>query len=246
VRLNGTSVVEVRTEDAFYRTLPGKYAPRLADDVIDSLSFSLPGDNGSDLHDADWSVVSTKLGNVPVLRLSAGYINPQGKPDALTQLFFVDDTKGFIRGRYHYSTLTVFDDLHPFGGRFVARKLTMLGGDVKKMEITIDSLQSAANVSEDLFSMPGVKPIYSSGDQDERFTQPSAVYTVNPSIPGWHGKVTCDLKVDEHGHVRDVDVKGTTDEAVITTIRAALMTWEYQPATINGHPALGFVHVNVE
>jgi hypothetical protein len=29
-------------------------------------------------------------------------------------------------------------------------------------------------------------------------------------------------------------------------IRAALMNWEYEPATINGHPSLGFVQVNVE
>jgi hypothetical protein len=51
VKLNDSSIVEVRTEDAFYRTFPGKYASRLADDVVDSLSFN----NGSDFHDADWS-----------------------------------------------------------------------------------------------------------------------------------------------------------------------------------------------
>lgn len=246
VKLNDTSVVEVRTEDAFYRTFPGKYAPRLADDVIDSLSFSLPGDNGSDFHDADWSAVNAKLGNLPVLRLSNGYINPQGKPDALTVQYFVEEKTRFIRGRYHYSTLTVFNDLQPFGGKTVARKLTTLGGDVNKMEIMIDTLEPAANVSESLFSISGVKPLYTSAEEDQRFTQPRAVYTVKLSIPGWHGKVTCGVKVDEHGHVRDVDVKGTTDESVIKPIRAALMNWEYEPATINGHPSLGFVQVNVE
>jgi hypothetical protein len=56
--------------------------------------------------------------------------------------------------------------------------------------------------------------------------------------------VTCG--VDEHGHVRDVDVKGTTDESVIKPIRAALRTWEYETAIINGHPFLGFVQTNVE
>ena len=246
VKLNDTSVVEVRTEEAFYRTFPGKYAPRLADDVIDSLSFSLPGDNGSDFHDADWSAVNAKLGNLPVLRLSNGYINPQGKPDALTVQYFVEEKTRFIRGRYHYSTLTVFNDLQPFGGKTVARKLTTLGGDVNKMEIMIDTLEPAANVSESLFSISGVKPLYTSAEEDQRFTQPRAVYTVKLSIPGWHGKVTCGVKVDEHGHVRDVDVKGTTDESVIKPIRAALMNWEYEPATINGHPSLGFVQVNVE
>jgi TonB family protein len=246
VKVNATSVVEVRTQDAFYRTFPGKFAPRLADDVVDSLSFSLPGDNGGDLHDADWSTVNAKLGNLPVLRLSNGYVNPQGKPDALTVMYFVEDKTSLIRGRYHYSTLTVFNDLQPFGEKPVARKLTMLGGDVNKMEITIDTLEPAPNVSETLFSISGVKPLYTSGEEDQRFTQPLAVYTVKPSISGWHGKVTCGVKIDEHGHVRDVDVKGTTDESVIKPIRAALMNWEYEPATINGHPSLGFVQVNVE
>jgi TonB family protein len=246
VKLNETSVVEVRTEDAFYRTFPGKYAPRLAEDVIDSVSFSLPGDNGSDLHDADWSVANAKLGNLPVLRLSNGYINPQGRPDAFTMLYFIEEKTGFIRGHEHYSTLTIFNDLQPFTGKIIARKLTMLGGDVNKVEITIDSLKPAANVSESLFSIAGVKPVYTSGDEDQRFTQPRAVFTVKPSIPGWHGKVTCGVKIDEHGHVRDVDVKDTTDESVIKAIRAALMNWEYEAATINGHPSLGFAHVNVE
>lgn len=115
VKVNDITVVEVRTADAFYRMFPGKYAPRLADDVIDSLSFTLPGDNGGDFHDSDWSAVPAKLANLPVLRLSNGYINPQGKPDALTLLYLVEEKTGFIRGRYHYSTLTVFNDLQPFG-----------------------------------------------------------------------------------------------------------------------------------
>ncbi|MGP0018615.1 MAG: TonB family protein [Candidatus Sulfotelmatobacter sp.] len=246
VTLNGTPVVEVRTEDAFYRTFPGKYAPRLADDVMDSLCFSLPGDNGSDFHDADWSAVNATLGNLPTLRLSNGYISPQGKPDALTVVYFVEEKAGFIRGRHRYSTLTVFNDLQPFGGKTVARKLTMLGGDVNKMEIAIDTLEPATNVSESLFSMSAVNPLFSSGDEDQRFTQPRVIYTVKPSLPGWHGKVTCAVNVDEHGHVRDVEVKGTTDESIIKPIRAALMNWEYEPATINGHPSLGFIQVNVE
>ena len=91
-----------------------------------------------------------------------------------------------------------------------------------------------------------MKPVYTSDAEDQRFTQPVAVYTVKPSIPGWHGQVTCAVKIDEHGHVRDVDVKGTADETVIKPIRAALMSWEYEPATIDGHPSLGFVQMNVQ
>jgi len=72
VKLNGASVVEAQSEGGFYRTFPGKYAPRVADDVIDAVSFRLPGDNGSELHDADWNAVNTNFGNLPVLRLSNG------------------------------------------------------------------------------------------------------------------------------------------------------------------------------
>ena len=245
VKLNDTSVVEVRTETAFYRTFPGKYAPRLADDVIDAASFNLPGDNGNDFHDADWNIVDAKLGNLPVLKLSSGYISPQGKPDALAMLYFVEDKTAFLRGRYHY-LVTVFNDLQPFGEKIVARKLTIVGSSAGKIEIAIDTLEPVGNMSEAIFRMDGVKPLYTPEGEDERFTQPVAVYTVKPSVPGWHGRVTCALKIDEHGHVRDVDVKGTADESVIKPIRAALMNWEYEPAKINGHPSLGFAQVNVE
>lgn len=246
VSLNGTKVVEVSTEKAFFRTFPGKYAPRAADDVIDAISFNLPGDNGTDFHDADWSVTDTKLANVPVLRLSAGYISPQGKPDPLARLYFVEDKTAFLRGRYHYSAITIFNDLRPFGQKTVARKLAIVGSSAGNIDITIDTLEPLTNVSEAIFQVSGVKPVYTSDDEDERFTQPIAVYTLNPSIPGWHGRLTCALQIDEHGHVRDVEVKGTADDSVIRPIRAALMSWEYQPATINGHPSLGFVQVSVE
>jgi TonB family protein len=247
VKLNDASVIEVRTEDAFYRTFPGKYAPRVADDLIEVLSFNLPGDNGSDLHTPDWSALDTKLGGVPMLRLSRGYIDPQGKPEAFALQFFIDAKTGFIRGRYHYSTMTIFNDLKPFGQKTVPRNLTSFDVDVNKMVITIDALEPAANVSDDVFKVPGVKPIFfAEAEGDHRFTQPRAVYTVRPSIPGWRGKLNCNVKVDEHGHVREVEVKGTTDESVIRSIRASLMKWEYEPANINGRPAIGFVQVNVE
>jgi len=246
VKLNNTTVVEVRTETAFYRTFPGKYTPRVADDLIDAISFDLPGDNGSDFHDVDWSITDTKLSNLPVLRLSAGYISPQGTPDALARLYFVEGKTAFLRGRYHYSAITVFNDLQPFGQKTVARKLTILGSSADRIEITIDTLEPATNINDGIFALPGVKPVYTSDDEDERFTQPVAVYTVKPSISGLRGRLTCALKIDEHGHVRDVEVKGTADESVIKPIRAALLSWEYEPATINGHPSLGFVQVNVE
>ena len=246
VKLNDTTVLEVRTETAFYRTFPGKYAPRLADDTMDAISFNLPGDNGSDFHDPDWGVTETKLANLPLLRLSAGYINAQGKPDPLARQFFVDEKTAFLRGRYHYSAITIFNDLQPFGQKAVARKLTIIGSSAGKVEITIDMLEPATNVNEAIFTVAGVKPVFTTDTEDERFTQPVAIYTVKPSVPGWHGHVTCAVQTDEHGHVRDVDVKGTADESVIQSIRAALMTWEYEPAKINGHPSLGFVQVNVE
>ena len=136
--------------------------------------------------------------------------------------------------------------MQPFADKNVARKLTIVGSSAGKIEIAIDTLEPAAKVSEEIFALPGVKPVYTSDAEDQRFTQPVAVYTARPSIPSWHGQVTCAVKIDEHGHVRDVDVKGTADEAVIKPIRTALMSWEYEPATINGHPSLGFVQVNVQ
>jgi outer membrane biosynthesis protein TonB len=247
LKLNDKSLVEVRTEDAFYRTFPGKYASRLADDVIEVLSFGMPGDNGSDLYAPDWRTINAKLGGVPVLTLSNGYVSPQGKPDPMTLQFFIEESTGFIRGRYHYSSLTIFNGLQSFGDKTVARKLTNFDELGNKIDITIDTLEPAANVSDSAFQMTGAKPIFTSEEEeDQRFTHPRALYTEKPVLPGWHGKLACSVNIDEHGHVRDVDIKGTTDQSVITAVRGALMKWEYEPATINGHPSLGFVQVNVE
>jgi TonB family protein len=246
VRLNDASIIELRTEDAFYRIFPGKSAPRIADDVIDVLSFNLPGDNGSDFHESDWSPVNAKLGEVPLLRLSRGYVNAQGRPEALTEMYYVEEKTGFLRRRYHYSALTVFNDFQPFGAKNVSRKLTMMGGDVTKLEIILESLEVEPNVSDNTFTLTGVKPLYTSADEDGRFTQPRPVSQVVPHIAGWRGKVRCGVTVDERGHVRAVEVKDTTDQSVITPIRAALMTWEFEPARINGHPSLGFIDVTVQ
>ena len=125
--------------------------------VMDAISFSLPGDNGSDFHDADWNVTDSKLANLPVLRLSAGYINPQGKPDPLARLYFVEDKTAFLRGRYHYSVITIFNDLQPFGAKTVGRKLTILGSTAGKIEIAIDTLEPAANIREEIFTLPRSK-----------------------------------------------------------------------------------------
>lgn len=79
----------------------------------------------------------------------------------------------------HYSAITVFNDLQPFGEKTVARKLTIVGSNAGKVEIATDTLEAATNVSEGIFTLPGVKPVYTSDAEDQRFTQPVAVYTVN-------------------------------------------------------------------
>jgi hypothetical protein len=161
-------------------------------------------------------------------------------------VYFVEEKTGLVRGRFHYVNLTVFNDLQMFGEKNVARKLTLLGADVKKMEITVDTLELAKNVNENIFQPCGVKPVFTSEEEDMRFTRPQPVYTLKPTAPGWHGNALCDLQVDEHGHVRSVEVKGVAEDSIVKAIRSVLMTWEYQPATINGHPSLGFVHVKLE
>jgi hypothetical protein len=132
--------------------------------------------------------VNGKFGNVPVLRLSNGYINPQGRPDPLTVMYFVEEKTGYIRGRSRHSIITVFNDLQPFGEKSVARKLTMLGGDVTRMDITVDTLEPATDANESIFRVAGAKPVFTSADEDGRFAPPRAVYTVKPSFRDGMGR----------------------------------------------------------
>jgi TonB family protein len=244
VRVNDDSLIEARRDLVFYRTFAGKYGPRLADDVIDFLAFNFPGENGSEVTAVNWNTLKTNQDNVPVMRLSNGHIDAQGKPDGLTVMYFVDEQTDLIRGRSHGSMQASFDDFEPFGEKSVPRKLRLQGDDVNTMEITIDTLEPARNVSDELFNIAGAKLAYTSGE-DQRFTQPLAIFTPPIHVSGFHGDAMCTLTIDERGHVRDVDVKGTTDEAVIKSIRSALMTWEYEPGTMNGHPSISFGRVQL-
>ena len=128
--------------------------------MIDAISFNLPGDNGNDFHDADWNIVDAKLANLPVLRLFSGATSARkGSRTHLAMLYFVEDKTAFLRGRYHYSAVTVFNDLQPFGEKTVARKLTILGSSAGKIEIAIDTLEPAGKRGEKMFfRMEGVKP----------------------------------------------------------------------------------------
>lgn len=245
IKLKDSSLVEVRTEDAFYRTFPGKFASRVSDDVIDAIAFQLPGDNGTDLHDSDWRAEDVVFGGIGMLSVTRGYVDPQGRPDAQALRYMAQEKEGYIRGRFHYGMLTVFNDLQPFGNKKIARKVSTFDVLKGRIDITIDTLE-ATTASDDTFKLPGVKPLYTSEEGDGRFTPARLVYTAKASIPGWHGKATCDLFLDEHGHVREVDVKGTTDESVIRAIRAAVMQYEYEPAAHDGRPMMSPAHVHFE
>jgi len=63
--MNDTTVVEVRTETAFYRTFPGKYAPRVADDVMDAISSVCLATTERSSERRDWSITDTKLAICP-------------------------------------------------------------------------------------------------------------------------------------------------------------------------------------
>lgn len=68
-----------------------------------------------------------------MLRLSSGYISPQGNADPLASVCFVQDETAPQRGRYRYRLMI----LQPFGGRTVARKLTIVGNSAGKIEIAM-------------------------------------------------------------------------------------------------------------
>jgi hypothetical protein len=106
---------------------------------------------------------------------------------------------------------------------------------------------------DDFFTLAGVKPIsYATNNVGNKHVpavpikQVKRVLTSDLRAQGFHGKVTCSVLSDSHGHVREATCTDGLNSAVEAAVRAAAMQWEYTPSTFNGRPNMSFASVEFQ
>jgi TonB family protein len=243
--LGGHTVTEARNGDFGFRKFDQPYSARRIDQAMEVLSSALPG--GGSSSGPSWRVANGQLGKAEMVQVWRGKIGDDGKPGANTQVYYFGPDNGFLRGHHEMSDLTIYNDFADFSGKMVARRLTVLENGFKILEIKIEQLDVSQPQTDDFFILAGVRPISYATDNVGSKDVPAVLlkqvkpaYTADLRAQGFHGKVTCNLLIDSHGHVREVTCPEGQNPAVEAAVRAAAIQWEYAPATFNGRPVVSF------
>lgn len=241
--LGGKTVIESRNDDDRYRQFKGDYAPRRADEVIDIMGASLPGDN-DDFYAVDWHVKDGTIGSMLFTRVYRGFINDQDVADINTVIYFFSQTNGLLRARFVYAELTAFNDFSDFLTKQVPRHITVGQNRKTILDISVDTLETVKAPDESSFILKDAKKW--SMDDDESGSQmapPKPIKQVKPVYPeqamGVHQKLSCVVSVDQNGHPRTVEFQGNYNDYLKASLVNALMQWEFQPGIIKGRP-VGF------
>jgi hypothetical protein len=213
---------------------------------MEVLSSALPGGSGAS-SGPSWRVANGQLGKVEMVQVWRGKIGDDGKPGANTQVYYFGPDNGWLRGHHEMSDLTIYNDFADFSGKTIARRLSVSENGFKILEIKIEQLEASQPQTDNFFTLAGVGPIsYATDNVGNKHVPALLIKQVKPAhtadlrAQGFHGKVTCNLLIDSHGHVREVTCPEGLNPAVEAAVRAAVMQWEYAPATFNGHPILSF------
>lgn len=248
--LSGLSVSEARNGDLVYRKSDQPYSARRIDEAMEVLSSGLPGGSNSG---PSWRVANGQLGKTQLIQVWRGRIADDGTPGPNTQVYYFGPDNGLLRGHHEMSDLTLYNDFADFSGKLIARRLSVLENGFKILEIKIEQLEATQPQSADFFAVAGVKPISYAADNVGNKHVPAVpikqvkpAYTADLRAQGFHGKVTCNLLIDSHGHVREVTCPEGLNPAVEAAVRAAAMQWEYAPATFNERPILSFGSVEFQ
>jgi TonB family protein len=244
--LGGHTVTEARNGDLGFRKFDQPYSARRIDQAMEVLSPALPSGSGASTA-LTWRVANGQLGRAEMVQVWRGKLGDDGKPGANTQVYYFGPDNGLLRGHHEMSDLTIYNDFADFSGKMVARRLSVLENGFKILEIKIEQLDASQPQTDDFFTLAGVRPIsYAPGNVGSKHVpavpikQVKPAYTADLRTQGFHGKVTCNMLIDSHGHVREVRCPEGLNPGVEAAVRAAAMQWEYAPATFNGRPILSF------
>jgi outer membrane biosynthesis protein TonB len=233
------TVIETRNGDLQYRKVDQEYSPRRIDEAMEAIAIGLPGDGGT-YSGPEWRVGPGKLGGMELVQVWRGRVDDDGKPQTNARVYYFDSKSGLLRARYEMGQFALYNDFQEFSRKEIARRVTLIQDNSKTVEISIERLEAATTQSTETFTLPGIEPIsYGGGDAGTRMVQPRLIKQVKPAYPAGgagHPAVACHVLVDQYGHVREVTFLEHADPAFENAARAAVMQWEYIPATTNGRP----------
>jgi hypothetical protein len=250
--LGGHTVTEARNAELGFRKFDQPYSARRIDQAMEVLSSALPG-GSSPSGGPSWQVANGKLGKAEMVQVWRGKIGDDGKPGANTQIYYFGPDNGLLRGHHEMSDLTIYNDFADFSGKTIARHLLVSENGFKILEIKIEQLDASQPQTDDFFTLAGVNPIsYATDNVGNKHVPAVPIKQVKPAFTsdlraqGFHAKVTCNLLIDSHGHVREVTCPEGLNPAVEAAVRAAAMQWEYSPSTFNGRPNMSLGSVEFQ
>jgi hypothetical protein len=250
--LGGHTVTEARNGDLGFRKFDQAYSARRIDQAMDVLSFALPGANGGNSA-LSWQVANGQLGKAELVQVWLGKIGNDGKPGEGTRVYYFSPDNGLLRGHYEMSDLTIYNDFAEFSGKMIARRFSVMENGFKILEIKIEQLDASQPQTDDFFTLAGARSIsYAADNAGNKHVPAVVIKQVKPAdtadlrAQGFHGKVTCTLQIDSHGHVREVTCPEGLNPIVEAAVRAAAMQFEYAPATFNGRPNLSVSSVEFQ
>jgi TonB family protein len=249
--LGGHTVTETRNGDLGFRQIDQPYSARRIDQAMEVLSSALAGGSSAS-GGPSWQIANGKLGKAEMVQVWRGKIGDDGKPGANTQIYYFGPDNGLLRGHHEMSDLTIYNDFADFSGKTIARNLSVSENGFKILEIKIEQLDVSQPQTDDFFTLPGVRPIsYATDNVGSKHVPAVVIKQVKPhtaefQTQGFHGKVSCNLLIDSHGHVREVTCSEGLNPAIEAAVRAAAMQWEYAPATFNGRPNMSMGSVEFQ
>jgi TonB family protein len=244
--LGSMSAVESQYGDLTYRKIIGaNFSPREVDGFLDELNGHFPKTDGS-FFEGDWGQSAVQLDSENVARVARGQVDAENQP--ITGQAYWFDSRGLLRAAYVAPRTSTYSDFSSWSGKLIPRKTEVTEEGRQVLIVTIDQLEAPATVfAGSVFVLEGVQPEKIGGSDDYQgpaIVQAVPIYKVKPIDPHvGHGTVILDIQLDEHGHVRNAQVRQSAGEVLDDAAVQAAMQWEFTPMRIRGRIVAGYTRL---
>jgi TonB family protein len=166
-------------------------------------------------------------------------------PMGMFPTYCFDPQHPILRAYYAFgSTSVIYNSLARFQGVYLAKKVSILDGQKKVLDATVDSVETASAEMPELTPSTDAKK----EGQAQRVTVSSEIEkamlikSVRPIYPqdakeAWiSGKVTLHALIGTDGRLHDLSVIDGPSPSLISAAMLAVSQWEYKPYLLNGKP----------